>query len=680
VSAGGFVVGMLRLATLMVLAGIAAHGLRRRSFSGPRATALLIDLVLAASLLLVATELLGLVSIDRFGPIAGLLALAAGIVWLLTPRTARSSLRAARQRPPRRLGTYGLVTVVGVVVVAGQWLVPTANSLGGGMFNFDTLWYHMPFAARFFQTGSVTGIHFTQADPFTAYYPANSELFHALGLVALHNDFASPFLNLLWLGIALLACWCVGQRWALQRMTLLAGVVVMGLPVLSTTQPGEAFNDVVGLAMLLAAIALLAYPTPGLITTVTAGLALGIAVGTKYTFLIPAAVLVVGFTLAARRGFRSRTAVLLVVPLLLTGCWWYVRNAIAAGDPLGIRLHIGPVHLPGPRSPLAAASSQTVFSEVRHLSLWGSRFAPGLEHALGPLWPLILALYVLAVIAGLWRTREGTVMTLAVAAALAGISYLFLPTGAQDLVAGTSVFQVNVRYATPALALGFLLIPILVGLRFERGMGAVALLLLAVLLLSQLESSAWLTQTGRHVAFLALAALATAVAFGVARVAFSRPVLVSGVVVVALLAAGAAAYALQRHYFARRYLVAVKTDPGRGTIYRWAQSVSHARIALYGDVRQYPLYGARDTNRVDYLGSPAPDGGYRPISSCTAWRTALARGHYRYLVLTPAPTPNVPLWWSTSDPALTRILHPTPSDAVFRVTGGAGIGRCDLLR
>jgi len=96
--------------------------------------------------------------------------------------------------------------------------------------------------------------------------------------------------------------------------------------------------------------------------------------------------------------------------------------------------------------------------------------------------------------------------------------------------------------------------------------------------------------------------------------------------------------------------------------------VAHSKIALYGTVEQYPLYGARDTNRVDYLGARTPDGGFRPIESCRTWRAKLIAGSYRYVVLTDAPTAAVPVAWTQSDPAMRLVLHPTPDDFVFRVS------------
>jgi hypothetical protein len=147
---------------------------------------------------------------------------------------------------------------------------------------------------------------------------------------------------------------------------------------------------------------------------------------------------------------------------------------------------------------------------------------------------------------------------------------------------------------------------------------------------------------------------------------------------VLLVTVAAAGYAIQRHYFDRRYVLGDhgNADPGIGAIYRWAQRVSHVRIALYGTVEQYPLYGARDSNTVEYLGEASGDGGFRPISSCRRWRSALRAGDYRYVVLTPGPTAAVPLTWTAGDPALRVVLHPSTADFVFQVLGRPHVALC----
>ncbi len=673
-----FGVGLVRLAGIVAPAVVAAHLLRRRYLNVDGALGVLAEMVLASSVLLIVAEALGLVGLMRPAALVPVLLLLAGVLWRLSGGPTPSSTQS------RQLGAIGslrdltLVSmIVGVVVVSAQWCVQTANALGTGMANFDTLWYHMPFAAHMAQTSSVTGIQFTQADPYVAYYPANSELFHALGIDALHSDFLSPLLNLVWLVVALLAAWCLGRPWRVERLTLVAGCLVLSLPVLSGTQPGEAYNDIIGLAMLLAATAFMVNASGDRWLMVAAGLALGIAVGTKFTFVVPAFVLITGAAACASAGSRRGQLGALALPTAMTGGWWYMRNLIAVGNPEGLQLHLGPLTLPGPTSPLESAAQQTVISQVSHLSLWGSRFAPGLEHALGPLWPLVLVVYIAAVVMGIMGASNPVVRVLAITAAVTGIAYLFLPTGASTIEQGSALFEINLRYVMPALALGIMLIPILLQQRAPRLLAALAPAFVAVLLVAQLAPTLWPTQPARHLAGLVVAAgIATVVVvYGRAMRSQPRPTLVAAALGL-VLAVGAAGFVVQRHYFNHRYLTGDKTDPALGAIYGWAQHTARVRIALYGTVQQYPLYGARDTNEVDYLGTHTGDGGFRPITTCQSWRIALNDGRYRYVVLTPAPTAPIPIAWTQADPAAHLILSPATNATIFKITGPLNPARC----
>jgi hypothetical protein len=676
-----YVIALLRLALLACPLVVAAHLVRTRFSSLRGASGVLLESVLALAWLLVAAELLGLVGGLRFGWLVAALWAAAGVAVLaVRPRPRRTAPPAdpgltASAGPSRSTGMVAAAVVVWLAVA--QWVLATADALGGGMLSFDVLWYHMPFAAVFAQTGSVTGIQFTQADPFVAYYPASAELFHAIGIVALRNDFLSPLLNLLWMALVLLAAWCTGRRWRVEPFTLAAGALLLSLPVLSTTQPGEAFNDVVGLASLMAAVALILTPEGGRLELLGAGLALGLAAGTKYTFLVPGVILVVGVIAAAPRRDRMRAGALLVAGLAVTGGWWYLRAVLHTGNPLGLRQDLGPLHLPGARSPLAEATQQTVFSEIRHLSLWGTRFVPGLAHAFGPLWPLILVAAVAVVLAAAGLRHEPVLRTVAVAAGVAAVTYLFLPTGATGIQQNSVLFEVNLRYVAPALALCLLLLPIVLALRAPRLLIALGPAMIAIAVLAQFEHNVWPTDPSRHAAFLVAIAVLLGVAVSAHRrlATASRTVLVAGAIVAVLVVVAAGAMA-QRHYFHRRYLVGRQALGGISAIYRWAQPIAHARIALYGTVEQYPLYGATDTNVVDYLGQPAADGGYEPIITCRRWQASLEAGRYQYLVLTSGPTAPIPLSWSRLDPSLTAILHPAADAWVFRIAPGSTRTRC----
>jgi hypothetical protein len=61
------------------------------------------------------------------------------------------------------------------------------------------------------QQGSIAHLHYLDSDPVTVFYPASSELLHAVGMVVMGSDVLSTVMNLGWLALALLAAWCLGR-------------------------------------------------------------------------------------------------------------------------------------------------------------------------------------------------------------------------------------------------------------------------------------------------------------------------------------------------------------------------------------------------------------------------------------------------------------------------------------
>ena len=60
--------------------------------------------------------------------------------------------------------------------LAAGWMVPTLGTLAAGMDRADSLWYHMPLAAKFVQTGYLGHIYFFDPIFLASFYPANSEV------------------------------------------------------------------------------------------------------------------------------------------------------------------------------------------------------------------------------------------------------------------------------------------------------------------------------------------------------------------------------------------------------------------------------------------------------------------------------------------------------------------------
>jgi len=144
-------------------------------------------------------------------------------------------------------------------------------------------------------------------------------------------------------------------------------------------------------------------------------------------------------------------------------------------------------------------------------------------------------------------------------------------------------------------------------------------------------------------------------------------------------------YAGTRDYLRHRYA----DTSGRfaiGTVWRWAQGLHHAHIALagtFGWFYSYPLWGTDDSNRVVYLGQRGAHGSFRPISSCQSWRTALNRGHYQYVVtsadvvfFTTQVVHSPEVDWTRTDPAATLMLSPSRAVDIFRLIGPLHPDRC----
>ncbi len=191
-------------------------------------------------------------------------------------------------------------------VVAAVWAPPMLDSYDLGMHAFDTLWYHMPWAASFAQTGRVTSLHY-DLEFLLAFYPATAELFHGLGIVLLARDTLSPAINLAWMALTLLAGWCIGCPRGRAAAATTGVALVLLVPMMDFSQPGSADGDIVGLAFLLSAAALIlnASEEERRAPYALAAIAAGFAMSIKLTFLAPVALLTLGVLVTARRRARA---------------------------------------------------------------------------------------------------------------------------------------------------------------------------------------------------------------------------------------------------------------------------------------------------------------------------------------------------------------------------------------
>ena len=543
----------------------------------------------------------------------------------------------------------------------------------------DTLWYHMPFAARFAHDGWTTHLQYTQSEPITTFHPAGAELVHGIGILLFGGyDLLSPFVNLGFAGLALLGGWVIGRRFGVAPAALIGIAVVLSVPIVLQTQPGEAANDAIGLAWLVAAAALLLRGGLGRAPLAFAAAAAGMALGTKLSLLAPVGLLTMGLLMAAPRGARKRSFATWTAVLLGTGGFWYLRNLLQVGNPLPwYRLHAGFLDLPSPPLPQTNANSFSLAHYIGDLHLWRTAFVPGLDTNLGHLWPAVVGLSAVGALAFV-ATRADPLHRAIGATAFAGLlAYVITPATAGGPRGLPILFGLNLRFVTPPLALGLALLPCAKPLADRRRRGLVVAAMLALLVATQWSASFRPPAAGGW-GFLVAALIGAGAVTVPRRSRWPAAAALIAVVVVA-------GFPVARQYLRDRYARLGPTLP-RASI--WARHLEHERIGIVGYLLQYPLYGPNTSNRVVWLGHRGAHGAFSPIRNCRAWRAAIDAGRYRYVVTAPMSSvvlanPHAVLpepreaGWTRSGPGAHQILRDAATrTTVFRIDTTLGTAGC----
>ena len=805
VSAGSYVLSVVLLAVLTLSLGFSAVLLRRRLLpEWEGAPAHLVEAVVGVALLIWLAELLGLFGLLYSGTLVGVSLLTAWVIALATERGGRqgwsgrllgfspraSSLSpsglcekqdaAAGRTTPASLSGTTVVAIGVVAMVFAHWGLTTADALSRGIFNFDSLWYHMPFAVEMVQSHSVTGLHYTETVFTNWFYPQNSELVHAVGILVTERDTLSLFLNFGWLAMAFLAAWCIGRPYGRGPLTVVAAAVVLECHTLVVREPGAAKNDLMAAALLLAAIAILVNrqtfltrvaggrgpgrarrpvfrtdhsardvdseaknpapdrdpspptgPAPQMLPLAVAGLATGLAVGTKSTALAMAAALTVAVIVLAPVGRRWAATAWWFVAALASGGFWYLRNLIVTGNPLPQLESLGPISLPHPERLQSGRPDFSIAHYATDTGVWRDYFGPGLDQAFGVLWPLVVGGAIAGGLVALLWGRERILRWIGAVALFGLLAYVFTPLSAAGAEGAPVGFGINIRYAIPALLAGIVLLPLAPALATKGnralevdvpadnhpygGLSAgtsgsgwwwqarrwLPLVVLLLILVVTNRADAVLRDPERvfgWVVALLFAFIPAALFLWRNRAeradrAAGRPrrakAVVAGwaVLAVAVVAIG---YPVQRDYLGDRFANANPDTaiPGMrlDSAYRWARGVEDARIGLAGTTAgflQYGFYGTDLSNRVRYLGAEGPHGAFNAIPVCDEFRAAVNAAQLDYLVTAPflnfietdQPVRSPEAGWLRDERAVTPVQRSGPV-AVWRVRGRLDPAAC----
>jgi hypothetical protein len=647
-SFGSYLLGAAQLFVLVAGFGLAAVMLRARLLPGWQgAPARLVEITFGVGLLTIAAEALG-----TFGLLYAGALIAAAVLIALVARVTPAQPGGGQTARGGELGIWAAaVAVVVIAIVVFDWAVTAKHALDYGISNFDSLWYHMPFSADIAQSHSTTGMHHVETVFVNWFYPQNSELLHAVGILMTGRDTLSLFINFGWLGVTFLAAYCIGRPYGRGIPAVLAAAVLAGCHTLVVREPGAAKNDLMAAALLLAGIAILVeawnaqpperrhlYGWP----LAAAGLAVGLAVGTRLTIFAMAAALSVVVIVLGPSARRWAAAGWWFAGGLLGGGYWYLRNLLVTGNPIPEATGLGPISLPHPERLQEGRPGFSISHYITDTGVWRHYFFPGLHEAFGALWPVILVAAVAACLLAIFAGRDKLVRWLGGAALFALVAYLFTPLGAAGAEGEPVGFAINIRYVIPPLLAALVLLPLPRLLDPPKRQWVMVVALAVVYLVTdrpdqQAHDKARLFAIAFVIVFVAVPALIwLARRDGAPR----RAVAVAAALLV--VAAVGLGYPVQRHYLNHRFanLTAATSIPGMDLddAYRWARGVTDSRIGLAGTTAGfagYGFYGPDLSNRVVYLGEKGPHGAYNAIPTCAGFRAAVDGEDLDYLVTTP---------------------------------------------
>jgi hypothetical protein len=592
-----------------------------------------------------------------------------------------------------------------------SYAVTTKHALDRGVFNFDSLWYHLPFAVDMVQTHSVVGMHHVDTVFTNWFYPQNSELLHGVGILLTGRDMLSLFLNLSWLAVAFLAAYCVGRPYGRGAVTAIAAAILLECHTLVVRDPGAAKNDLMAAALLLASVAILVEAWAQARRSVVpfgrektecnrgmegwaiaaAGLAAGLAAGTRVTGLAMAGALTVAVVVLAGPGRRWGAAGWWFVPAFLGGGFWYLRNLVVAGNPIPEVEKLGPISLPHPERLQEGRPDFSIVHYATDTGVWRDYFGPGLHEAFGALWPLVVFGALAGALLALLRGRDRIVRWVGAVALFGALAYLFTPLSAAGAEGEPVGFGINIRYVIPALLAGIVLLPLdrwLDGPRRQWGLTAALLL---VFLVTDRPDDALHDKTRIFAFGLVVLVILLPALLLYLRSRGSGAALLLGAAAGLVVLLGAIGYPLQRHYLENRFVndgTADEQIPGMhlNSAYRWARGVKDSRIGLVGTTvgfAGYGFYGTDLSNRVRYLGKDGPHGAFDAIPTCAAFRTAVNEADLDYLVTAPFlnflhpgdPIESPEARWLRNEPAV-RAIQRSGQVTVWKVGGELSPGAC----
>ena len=539
-----------------------------------------------------------------------------------------------------------LTTLFGAAMALDQAVIPPGS--------IDMLNFHLPGVGAWMQSGSIWQVDNFVANIAPGNYPNNGDILLLAAVLPWSNDFLShlaiyPFWALAGVAVFALATELRAPRPA----AAVAGCLLLATPAVAIPALVHSYPDAVLLASFgTGVLFLMRHQRSGArAELVLAGLALGVAFGTKWYGVSSVAVVVAVWGVArllAGSGWGRvvRQGALVVGLVMLAGGVWLLRNWSESGNPF-FPVSVSPLGIEifdAPRDFVREAFGFTIADYIDDPDVWADAILPQYREALAAACGLLLGGTLIAL--GRIARRRATLAAHARPGALAaggvalGIVYAITPYTAGGLAGEPVLVGADARYLIPAVLVGGALAAWVT--RAARwGQIALAALALPALIdgvrLSSDGSNSYAVLEARQwlLAAAALAILVVGAGLAVRLRPFRGPWRAAFVVATTLALVGVVLVGneIQQRFNDGRYLGA---DPTTDHLLTRVPAGSRIGLAggwnVTGIAPPLPAFGPRYRNEVDYVGRDV-EGMQREYGEGEGFVMALERGAYDYLVV-----------------------------------------------
>ncbi len=284
-------------------------------------------------------------------------------------------------------------------------------------YAWDAMSYHLPKVAHILQSGGIE--QFEAGRIYVNTYPFNIELLFLWNVIYPCNDILVNGTQVLFALAAVVGIYGIARKVGVKPRNALFALIFLFVPVV-IQQATTCYIDLSVSAMFVIAVNFLLLRNKPGINLVILGLAVGVMIGAKYTFILPGLIISLILLLLLLRDIRNNRyadgqrlfslgrgflggCFLYMIPILAVGGIWYIRSYIAYGNPLApIEVTVfGETLFHGSTTLEALAQDTPTFTAPYSIiSAWLESSAPGWDHAyynydvgrggFGPVFPILL--------------------------------------------------------------------------------------------------------------------------------------------------------------------------------------------------------------------------------------------------------------------------------------------------